>query len=99
MIESERDRLRATAEQLLGQPKLDLFERETLEQIRMDRAERKARERGKTKGWTEVKIQKQAEKRRFWRGVGAKVRDVVEFGGKILISIGLKKAQAKIDRL
>ena len=85
MKESERDRLRATAEQLLSEQKLDLFERETMEQIRMDRAERKARERSKTKGWTEVKIQEQAEKRRFWRGVGEAV-------AKVLIGIGLKKA-------
>ena len=91
MIESERDRLRATAEQLLGQPKLDLFERETLEQIRMDRAERKARERGKTRNFSEVQIERRANTRRFFRKVG-------EIVGSMLIGIGLKKAQAKIDK-
>ena len=91
MIESERDRLRATAEQLLGQPKLDLFERETLEQIRMDRAERKARERGKTRNFSEVQIERRANTRRFFRNVG-------EIVGSMLIGIGLKKAQAKIDK-
>lgn len=92
MIESERDRLRATAEQLLGQPKLDLFERETLEQIRMDRAERKARERGKTRNFSEVQIERRANTRRFFRKVG-------EIVGSMLIGIGLKKAQAKLDKL
>ena len=91
MIESERDRLRATAEQLLGQPKLDLFERETLEQIRMDRAERKASERGKTRNFSEVQIERRANTRRFFRKVG-------EIVGSMLIGIGLKKAQAKIDK-
>lgn len=92
MRESERDRLRATEEQLLGQPKLDLFERETLEQIRMDRAERKARERGKTRNFSEVQIERRANTRRFFRNVG-------EIVGSMLIGIGLKKAQAKIDKL
>lgn len=91
MRESERDRLRATEEQLLGQPKLDLFERETLEQIRMDRAERKARERGKTRNFSEVQIERRANTRRFFRKVG-------EIVGSMLIGIGLKKAQAKIDK-
>ena len=92
MRESERDRLRATEEQLLGQPKLDLFERETLEQIRMDRAERKARERGKTRNFSEVQIERRANTRRFFRKVG-------EIVGSMLIGIGLKKAQAKLDKL
>lgn len=92
MRESERDRLRATEEQLLGQPKLDLFERETLEQIRMDRAERKARERGKTRNFSEVQIERRANTRRFFRNVG-------EIVGSMLIGIGLKKAQAKLDKL
>lgn len=92
MRQSERDRLRATAEQLLGQPKLDLFERETLEQIRMDRAERKARERGTTRNFSEVQIERRANTRRFFRKVG-------EVVGSMLIGIGLKKAQAKIDKL
>lgn len=92
MRESERDRLRATAEQLLEQPKLDLFERETLEQIRMDRAERKARERGKTRNFSEVQIERRANTRRFFRKVG-------EIVGSMLIGIGLKKAQAKLDKL
>ena len=92
MIESERDRLRATAEQLLGQPKLDLFERETLEQIRMDRAERKARERSKTRNFSEVQIERRANTRRFFRKFG-------EIVGSMLIGIGLKKAQAKLDKL
>jgi hypothetical protein len=95
--ESERDRLRATAEELIGSTKpLDLFERETLEQIRMDRAERKARERGEKNEWSEAKIQEQAEKRRWWRNMPENVARGVATS---LLFFGLKKAKSELDKL
>lgn len=88
---SERDRLRATAEQLFGQSKLDLFERETLEQIRMDRAERIARERGAKKGWTEEQIQRRV----WWRRAA---REAGLLGLKALAGLGVSKAKAELEK-
>ncbi len=89
--EAAKDRLRATAEELYNSRHLDLFERETREQIRMDRAERKARERGKTRNFSEVQIERRANTRRVFRKLG-------EVVGSFLIGIGLKKAKSEADK-
>lgn len=91
MRQSELDRLRATAEQLLAPQKLDLFDVEHKELNDMDRAERKARERAQGTDRTEEQIQRRANTRRVFRAIGGTI-------GKVLISFGLKKAQAKIDK-
>lgn len=89
--EAAKDRLRATAEELYGTKPLDLFERETLKEIRMDRAERKARERAKGTDRTEEQIQRRATTRRVFRKLGETV-------GSFLIGIGLRKAKSATDK-
>jgi len=66
--ESREDRLRATHEQIYGTRPLDLDERTTLQEIRMDRAERKARERAVGTNRTEDEIQTRAGIRRGVKG-------------------------------
>lgn len=75
---AEREKLRATAEELLGYSKpLDLLERETLNEVRMDRAERRARERAEGTNRTEEQIQRRAKARRG-------VWDIVTWAGRMI---------------
>lgn len=65
--DAARERLIATHEQLYGTMPLDLDERTTIEGIRMDRAERIARENAKGTDRTEKQIQRRIWWRRFAR--------------------------------
>lgn len=89
--DAARERLIATHEQLYGTMPLDLDERTTIEGIRMDRAERIARENAKGTDRTEAQIQRRATTRRVFRKIG-------ELVGSFLIGVGLKKAQREADK-